>query len=110
MNTDQSNNENNVTAFQLVMLVLSIYVLGALTAEVMMKIPPKVEALLEVFDTAICCVFLGDFFYRLYHAQNRLVFMKWGWIDFVSSIPMVSAFRWGRAIRIVRILRILRTI
>jgi voltage-gated potassium channel len=35
-------------------------------------------------------------------------FLKWGWIDLVSSIPMFDFLRWGRLVRIVRILRILR--
>jgi voltage-gated potassium channel len=59
-------------------------------------------------DTLICFIFLGDFFHRWYRAENRPAFLKWGWIDFISSIPMLSAFRWGRIVRIVRILRILR--
>ncbi len=35
--------------------------------------------------------------------------MKWGWIDLLSSIPLVDPFRWGRLARIVRILRFFRT-
>jgi voltage-gated potassium channel len=34
--------------------------------------------------------------------------MKWGWVDLISSIPMLDIFRWGRIVRVVRILRILR--
>jgi voltage-gated potassium channel len=66
--------------------------------------------LLEIADTAICFIFLWDFFYRLYRAPNRAAFMKWGWVDFISSIPMLGVFRWGRLVRVIRILRILRGI
>lgn len=34
--------------------------------------------------------------------------MRWGWIDLVSSIPMVDFLRAGRILRLVRILRIIR--
>ena len=35
--------------------------------------------------------------------------MKWGWIDFVSSIPMIGAFRVLRIVRIFRVLRAIRS-
>jgi voltage-gated potassium channel len=97
-----------VTPFQLLMLALSLYVLAALFIETVFTLPPQVTALLGILDTGICFVFLGDFFYRLYHAEDKLRFMKWGWVDFISSIPMLDVFRWGRIVRVVRILRILR--
>ena len=94
--------------FQLLMLVLSIYVLGALFLQATLKLSAEVTSLLQTLDTVICFIFLADFFYRLFHAKDRLAFMKWGWIDLISSIPMLDIFRWGRLVRIVRILRILR--
>jgi len=97
-----------ITPFQLLMLALSLYVLGALFVETVFTLSPQVTALLGMLDTGICFVFLGDFFYRLYHAEDKLRFMKWGWVDVISSIPMLDAFRWGRIVRVVRILRILR--
>jgi len=61
-------------------------VLAALFVEAVYKLPASIAALLKLFDTIICFIFLGDFFYRLYHAEKRLAFLKWGWIDLVSSI------------------------
>jgi len=34
--------------------------------------------------------------------------VTWGWVDLLSSIPTVGAFRWGRAARVMRVLRVLR--
>jgi voltage-gated potassium channel len=34
--------------------------------------------------------------------------MTWGWLDLVSSIPMLGPLRWGRVARIARLLRVLR--
>lgn len=53
-------------------------------------------------------MFLGDFVYRLYKAPSKMQFMKWGWIDLVSSIPTFDYFRAGRALRLIRLLRVLR--
>ncbi len=107
-----NDSTKRLTGFQLLMLVLSIYVLIALFIDTVFKLSPETSSLLQTLDTAICFIFLGDFFYRLYQAENRFafVFLKWGWIDFISSIPMIDVFRWGRIVRVVRIFRVLRGI
>ncbi len=94
--------------FQCVILILSVYVLGALFAQTVFALPPQVNLLIDRIDFAICLVFIADFFFRLYKARSKLSFLKWGWIDLVSSIPMFDFLRWGRLVRVVRILRILR--
>ena len=102
------DSQKRLTGLQLLMLVLSIYVLIALFIDTVFKLSPEVSSLLQKLDTLICFIFLGDFFYSLYRAKNKRAFLKWGWIDFISSIPMLNIFRWGRIVRIVRIFRILR--
>lgn len=52
--------------------------------------------------------FYCGFFICLSRAKNKLEYLKWGWIDLISSIPMLSYARWGRLARIFRILRVLR--
>ncbi|WP_281299441.1 potassium channel family protein [Flavobacterium limnophilum] len=34
--------------------------------------------------------------------------MRWGWIDLISSIPMINYFRAGRLLRLIRLFRIVR--
>jgi voltage-gated potassium channel len=108
MNAKSNEADNRMTGFQVLMLVLSIYVLGALFVETAFKLPSEVSSLLSALDTAICFLFIWDFFYRLYRAEDRRAFLRWGWVDLVSSIPMLEVFRWGRLVRVIRILRILR--
>lgn len=104
------DSQKKLTGLQVLMLVLSVYVLIALFVDTVFKLSPEMSSLLQKLDTAICFIFLGDFFYHLYRAESKLAFLKWGWIDFISSIPMLSMFRWGRIVRVVRIVRILRGI
>jgi voltage-gated potassium channel len=97
-----------LTPLQAVTLILSVYVLLALLAESLFQFPPATEALLNRIDFFVCLVFLSDFFTRLIQAPSKPAFLKWGWIDFVSSIPTLDIFRVGRVVRIVRVFRILR--
>lgn len=99
-----------ITIWQIVMLFLCIYVLCALFVETVFKLPPETSNLLNQIDTFICFVFIGDFFYNVFTAKNKLEYLKWGWIDLISSIPNLQPLRWGRFARLIRILRILRAI
>ncbi len=99
-----------LTLWQVVLLVLSVYVLGALFAQTVWHLEPEVVRLLDWADTAICVLFLGDFCYRVVTAPDRKAYLKWGWIDLVSSIPTLDMLRWGRAVRVLRILRVLRAV
>ncbi len=94
----------------MILLVLSVYVLGALFAQTFWTLPPEVVRLLDWADNAICVVFLGDFVHHLLTAPDRKAYLKWGWIDLVSSIPTPDMLRWGRAVRMLRILRVLRVL
>lgn len=98
----------SITPFQILLLILSVYVLIALVIETVFSLSSETAILLGYIDTAICFVFLYDFFQRLYLAQNRMKFVMWNWIDFVSSIPLLPYVRWGRVLRVIRIFRILR--
>ena len=99
-----------VTNWQIVMLFLCLYVLGALFVETIFTLPPATSRLLDWIDNFICFIFIGDFCFNLITAKNKREYLKWGWIDLVSSIPSVPVLRWGRFARVIRILRILRAI
>ena len=49
---------------EITILVLSVYVLGAMLAQVIFQIPPAVSDLLERIDSLICVVFLIGFALR----------------------------------------------
>jgi voltage-gated potassium channel len=89
-------------------LVLSVYVIAALLIQTVFPIDPSLELLLERVDFFVCIIFLADFAIRFRQARSKLRFMRWGWIDLLSSIPLWEPLRWGRSVRVVRILRVLR--
>ena len=92
----------------ILIVVLSIYVLIALLIDTFIKLPVEISKLLTTIDNGICVIFLIEFFIRFFRAKNKLTFMKWGWIDLISSIPSVDILRAGRLLRLIRLLRVLR--
>ena len=93
--------------FQFGILVLSLALLVGLAAEVLLDLDAELARLIFMIDTAVCVLLLIDFAIRFKAAPSKLVFMKWGWIDLLASIPAIDFFRFGRILRIVRVLRIL---
>lgn len=100
--------ERRVRPYQLFILALSLYALAALSIEVISP-SPEVRKILQASDLAVCVIFLMDFVYQMAKAPDKWAyFRRWGWLDLLSSIPMVDEFRVGRLARVLRIIRVLR--
>lgn len=100
--------QRGLSAWQCVMLFMSVYVLAALLIETAFTLPAEVMKLLGVVDLAVCGLFAADFFLQLRAAKSKLGYLKWGWIDLISSIPNLPFLRIGRLARLIRIVRLLR--
>lgn len=107
---EMQSGDGQFSLWQGVILILSVVVLVGLFVETAIPISQETAVLLRYFDTAICIIFLGDFIYQFIRADNKLRYLKWGWIDLVASLPNVSFLRWGRIVRVVRIFRLLNSI
>lgn len=92
----------------LLIIILSFYVLGSLVVDTFFTLPPEIAKVLNYVDNFICGVFLLDFIIRFRQAENKLQFMKWGWIDLIASIPTLDFMRAGRLLRLIRLIRIIR--
>ena len=96
-------------AWQFVVLFASLGVLSTLTFSLFVPFPPEVQKILNLADFLICLIFLADFGILLYLHKNRKKYMlTWGWLDLVSSIPMIDPLRWGRLARLIRLIRLFR--
>src|SRR5260221_7048857 len=96
-------------AYHLFMLVLCVYALLALAVERFVPLSEDIKQLIEYADFGVCLLFFVDFVVSVYTAPSRWHYLvTWGWVDLLSSIPMVDALRIGRAARVMRILRVLR--
>ena len=103
--------------YQLFMLALCVYSIASLAG---WRATEETREILLYADLGVSLVFLGDFIYELLRAKPKSqYFFKWGWIDLISSVPLLAlgllpgageALKLGRAFRAVRILRALRAI
>ncbi len=105
---DKLHRAEHLGVLEVVTLIFSVYVLVALLIQATVRLSSETAEVLDWIDLLVCAVFLTDFFVRFHRAPSKAQFMKWGWIDFVSSIPMINIFRVGRVVRIIRVFRILR--
>ncbi len=100
--------QSQLGLLDLVVTALSLYVLGALALDTFITLDEEISKLINYFDYLICAVFFFEFWYRLFTAEHKWQYLKWGWIDLLSSIPMVDAFRTARVVRIIRVIRIIK--
>lgn len=106
--TQSQNKSEKLTYFNLLILVLSIYILGSFLIDTFCILPKETSRLLNYIDNTVCFIFLIDFIIRFRNAPDKLQFMHWGWLDLISIIPDIDYFRAARLLRIIRLLRILR--
>jgi voltage-gated potassium channel len=101
--------KNDSGPYQLFMLALCVYALGALALETTVPLDIEMAQILTYADLAVCGLFFVDFLHSLVRAESKWKYLaRWGWIDLLSSIPTIDALRWGRLARVMRILRVLR--
>ncbi|MFQ6132119.1 MAG: ion transporter [Armatimonadota bacterium] len=97
-----------------VILILIVAVLGMMAWEWLYGAGVSKDLLfaLALIDTAICVVFLWEFFWKMSLADSAAWYFKRHWIDFVSSLPFAllhaGVVRIGRVARVVRVVRIAR--
>lgn len=100
--------DDGLSLINLLVFVLSFYVLGILIVDALIDLPPEVHKLIVYTDYIACSVFFLDFLIRFFRAESKLAYMKWGWIDLLASIPANGVFRLGRIARVVQIIRVIK--
>jgi len=98
-----------LSRFDKLIVALSIYVIVELYISSVITYPPTISTWTQRIDFVVCILFLYDFFSRLIKAKEKVLFLKYNWIDFISSIPAIGILRVGRIVRIIRVLRIVRS-
>lgn len=95
-------------ALEWVIMGLIAVVLWILWVEWRYPLTEAQQTLLTAADTAICAVFLGEFFWRMRLADSRTWYWKRYWVDFVASLPLAGMVRLGRLARVARAARLAR--
>lgn len=100
--------KNTLGLINIIIFILTVYVLIALVVDMSFKLDPETSRLLGIIDNGICVIFLIEWLYRFSNEKWSMTFLKWGWIDLLASIPMIEPLRFGRIFRLIRIIRIIR--
>ncbi|PKG44025.1 potassium channel family protein [Psychroflexus sp. MES1-P1E] len=94
----------------LIIALLSIFSILLLSISYFIPQDSEINKLINYYDFGLCAVFLYDFFSQLRKRKKRWrYFFTYGWLDLLSSIPIVSEFRYIRVLRIFRIFRIMKS-
>jgi voltage-gated potassium channel len=99
--------EHFLGAWDVLIVALSFYTLAVMGAQLIWPFSEHYLALFKLLDVVVCGFFLLDFTFRLALSSDRWGYLKWGWLDLLSSLPAIEAFRWGRTLRLIRLLRAL---
>ncbi len=88
----------------LLVIVLSVYVLGILAIGSLFWLRPEVSQLLREIDLFICIFFRADFRARYYYSAYSAEY-AWSWVGLVGSIPAIDPLCVGRLPPLLRLLR-----
>ena len=99
-----------ISVSNLVIMMLSIFSIALLSLTFFLPETSELYRLLTFFDFLLCIAFIYDFIFQLFTVSNKWRYMYTiGWLDLLSSIPVVSELRYIRIFRIFRIFRIIKS-
>ena len=91
--------------------MFSIFSIALLTYTFFIPKESQIYRLINYYDFALCLYFLYDFLKQLISEEKKWRYLYTvGWLDLISSIPVVAEFRILRFVRVVRVIKIIRSI
>jgi voltage-gated potassium channel len=115
LSTDQAVVRNHGNAYNLFILVVTVFSLAVMVL-LLLPLDPESRQLLTFYDNAACVIFLIDFAYNITGSRPKRQYFIYqrGWLDLLGSIPsfgffqLSALFRLARLSRLARITRLLR--
>ncbi|MBY5981340.1 potassium channel family protein [Ferrimonas balearica] len=104
----QRETEFTLSPRELGMMLLSLFSVIVVLTIVFSDPDRETVRLLIKIDFAICMIFILNFFYGLWRATDRKLYLRTHWIDLVASIPVVEQLRFVRIFQILRVVRLIR--
>jgi len=97
-------------AYEMFILVLTVLSLAIMAALILPTLSSATAQLLEIYDNAICFIFLFDFGLRMRRASSMrgYFFGGRGWLDLLGSIPTFGLFKYAALLRLARLSRLAR--
>lgn len=97
-------------AYNIFIMVLTIFSLAIMVPLVLPWIDPETRSLLLIYDNVICVIFLVDFALNIRAARpTRAYFIgQRGYLDLLGSIPTLGFFQFTALLRLFRLSRVAR--
>jgi voltage-gated potassium channel len=93
--------------YQLFIVLLTINALVVMAAYYVLPLPIEVKQVLYILDSLNAFILLGDFFYRLFRAPNRLRYLiSLGWLDLIGSLPGLPILRLARVPTLIALVKL----
>jgi len=91
--------------------MLSMFSIGLLIASFFVEKSNEIYRLISFYDTGLCLLFAVDFYTEFKSATNKWrYFFTIGWLDLLSSIPVIHELRFARVFRVLRIIRVVKSL
>jgi voltage-gated potassium channel len=101
--------ETRNLAYNIFVLLITFLALFSMVGYYFFPLPPQVKQVLLISDILACILLMFDFFLTWYNAPDRRFYLlRYGWLDFLGSIPGLLIFRLLRIFRLARIFRRMR--
>lgn len=94
--------------YELFIFALTLFSLLLLAAYYVLPLNAATKQAIYRSDFVISLIFLADFVHLLVRAPDKMAYLKWGWLDFLGSIPLVLPLRLARLARLARTWRVVR--
>ena len=93
--------------YDLFIVALTVFSLGIMAAYYLFPLTEATEQALLWIDIPISLIFLADSLGSLRRAPDKRAYLKWGWLDFLGSVPLLLPLRMARVGRLIRAWRAL---
>ena len=98
------------TTYEIFIIILAVFSLIGLTVVLIGSLPAQIDVIILQINFTIGIVFLLDFLRSLIKADNKLNYLRWGWLDLLGGIPFFPLLSYARLARIARGVRRIRKV
>jgi len=93
--------------YELFIVALTVFSLVMVAAYYLLPLTEATTQTLLWIDIFISLIFLADSLGSLRRAPDKRAYLRWGWLDFLGSIPLILPLRMARLGRLIRAWRTL---
>ncbi len=103
---DRTLNRDLSRLFESMIIFLILADVILLTLITFVPVNPQIYGMIVFFDLTVVLILIPEFIYRMYHAPDRMDFLKHNWTDIIGMIPELLVGHYSTYLRYFRLIRI----